>query len=139
MGVFSLLSDQSLALWRNGLVESSTDLTWTNRRRTARCRGVPAREFRAQGEITLASDPLNGIFSEFHRSAVAGVAQLAEHRFCKPTVVSSTLTASSVRQTRRIRPDRIGMIENEDVTALSRSYRPSMNRVDTQVAKGARL
>ncbi len=25
----------------------------------------------------------------------AGVAQLAEHRFCKPTVVSSTLTASS--------------------------------------------
>ena len=27
---------------------------------------------------------------------VAGVAQSAEHRFCKPTVVSSTLTASSV-------------------------------------------
>ena len=26
---------------------------------------------------------------------VAGVAQSAEHRFCKPTVVSSTLTASS--------------------------------------------
>ena len=29
---------------------------------------------------------------------VAGVAQSAEHRFCKPTVVSSTLTASSDRQ-----------------------------------------
>jgi hypothetical protein len=33
---------------------------------------------------------------EFHGLLVAGVAQLAEHRFCKPTVVSSTLTASSV-------------------------------------------
>ena len=32
---------------------------------------------------------------EFHGLAVAGVAQSAEHRFCKPTVVSSTLTASS--------------------------------------------
>ena len=36
---------------------------------------------------------------EFHGSvgAIAGVAQSAEHRFCKPTVVSSTLTASSAR------------------------------------------
>ena len=32
---------------------------------------------------------------EFHGLSVAGVAQSAEHRFCKPTVVSSTLTASS--------------------------------------------
>ena len=32
---------------------------------------------------------------EFHGPRSAGVAQLAEHRFCKPTVVSSTLTASS--------------------------------------------
>lgn len=32
----------------------------------------------------------------FHGLSVAGVAQSAEHRFCKPTVVSSTLTASSV-------------------------------------------
>jgi hypothetical protein len=32
---------------------------------------------------------------KFHGLVVAGVAQSAEHRFCKPTVVSSTLTASS--------------------------------------------
>jgi hypothetical protein len=32
---------------------------------------------------------------QFHGLVAAGVAQLAEHRFCKPTVVSSTLTASS--------------------------------------------
>ncbi len=35
------------------------------------------------------------IVRNFTASSVAGVAQLAEHRFCKPKVVSSTLTASS--------------------------------------------
>ena len=43
-------------------------------------------------------NPCNGAFRryirEFHGLEVAGVAQSAEHRFCKPTVVSSTLTAS---------------------------------------------
>ena len=48
--------------------------------------------------------PCNGAFRryirEFHGLEVAGVAQSAEHRFCKPTVVSSTLTASFVERDR---------------------------------------
>jgi hypothetical protein len=45
---------------------------------------------------TLASHDPGGIFGNFTALRDAGVAQSAEHRFCKPTVVSSTLTASSV-------------------------------------------
>ena len=40
-----------------------------------------------------------GMFVYKHKSSIngtAGVAQLVEHRFCKPTVVSSTLTSGSI-------------------------------------------
>ena len=46
---------------------------------------------------TACKDGLDRYIWEFHGPRMAGVAQSAEHRFCKPTVVSSTLTASSDR------------------------------------------
>ena len=55
-----------------------------------------AREIRSiRPEKSLANAGFGRYIWEFHGLLVAGVAQSAEHRFCKPTVVSSTLTASS--------------------------------------------
>ena len=86
---------------------------------------------------SFASD---GILGDFTASMVAGVAQLAEHRFCKPTVVSSSLTASSARN------DAVASTERRNGAGprLSRSLGPAarattQDRVDTQAAKGARL
>ena len=68
--------------------------------RRGACRG-------ALGGWPVRKNPCVGRFSryiwEFHGLLVAGVAQSAEHRFCKPTVVSSTLTASSVEAGERTR------------------------------------
>jgi hypothetical protein len=62
------------------------------KRMTPRSReGIPGRGM----EKGLASYGAGGIFGNFTARVDAGVAQSAEHRFCKPTVVSSTLTASS--------------------------------------------
>jgi len=75
--------------------------TWTRSRSltkadTRRDGAPPDRGLRAVArENALASGRSGGIFWGFPRPPSAGVAQSAEHRFCKPTVVSSTLTASS--------------------------------------------
>ena len=55
-------------------------------------------------KIDLKSAGPDDIVGNF-TALVAGVAQSAEHRFCKPTVVSSTLTASSARADRGRRTD----------------------------------
>jgi hypothetical protein len=65
-----------------------------------RCRcawvALPAsRSFRG-ARRSLATGAFGGIL-EIFTALVAGVAQPAEHRFCKPRVVSSSLTASSAR------------------------------------------
>ena len=76
------------------------------------------------------------ICRKFH-GLFAGVAQSAEHRFCKPRVVSSSLTASSARcgwRRGRERPRRPA-----DTRAHRERWDAIGTRVDTQAAKGARL
>jgi hypothetical protein len=78
---------------------------------------------------------------EFHGLLLAGVAQSAELRFCKPAVVSSTLTASSVG--RETTPGRDGgdgrRTPGANAPRIGPRRRRRISRVDTQAAKGARL
>jgi hypothetical protein len=116
----------------------------------SRCRGCFYREQREKGckgeswEYTRRFHYPGGLILILSpgvgwRSVLAGVAQPAEHRFCKPRVVSSSLTASSA-------PWPVGPIEHDTEIGKLRhatgiGWKPDKQEswVDTQAAKGARL
>jgi hypothetical protein len=87
----------------------------------------------------LATRHGRGILENF-TVQVAGVAQSAEHRFCKPRVESSSLSASSVIRLPANSPGNSSQRDREWVsTHWWKRRKPGTKRVDTQAAKGARL
>ena len=106
---------QPWAFCSSALAESADrPISWTNRAD----RRPPCRSWKS-----LAIVWPNDIIGNF-TALVAGVAQLAEHRFCKPKVVSSTLTASSVARGRRRSPSAPEHRLDRDTTRRRATARP---------------
>src|SRR5271155_4481792 len=105
----------------------------------ARARAQWEEDFFRAARKRIATRYRRGILENF-TVQVAGVAQSAELRFCKPRVVSSSLTASSADSTAGKAPGLLPTTASRVKAAHGlKRLELGTNRVDTQAAKGARL